>query len=129
MIEENTVITKKKSKQGVYKDPEKRKEYKRNYARKTALAKLVQPVVQPIVQPVVQPVVQLSVEENQAFLCIQFHKLRKFRKKYGLKDDIRWIEFLQKYEDVENGYNLDVDNEQYRKQNLPKAIMFNMSLG
>jgi hypothetical protein len=40
MIEENIVaVTKKKSKQGVYKDPEKRKIYKALHAKNTALEK------------------------------------------------------------------------------------------
>ena len=42
-----------------------------------------------------QPVVQLSVEENQAFLCVEFYKLRKFRKEHDLKDYLHWIRDIQ----------------------------------
>jgi hypothetical protein len=77
MIEENIVIIK-KSKQGNYKDPEKRKEYKKIWARNKApkqhqpvVQSIVQSVVQPVVQPIVQSIVQLTVEKNQSFLCVQ----------------------------------------------------------
>lgn len=116
MIEENIVIIK-KSKQGNYKDPEKRKEYKKIWARNKApkqhqpvvqpvVQSIVQSVVQPVVQPIVQSVVQLTVEKNQSFLCVQFYKLRKFRKDHDLKDYLHWLrdiryvnnEFKERYE-------------------------------
>ena len=83
MIEENIiVVAKKKSKQGVYKDPEKRKKYKALHAKNTALEKKNKKVVQ-------------SVEHNQSFLVIEFNKLNKFSKEHDFKDIIKWMGSIQ----------------------------------
>jgi fructose-1,6-bisphosphatase/inositol monophosphatase family enzyme len=83
MIEENiVVVAKKKSKQGVYKDPEKRKLYKANHAKETALKNKDKKVVQ-------------SVEHNQSYLVIQFNRLRQFYTDNNLKDLLNWMDKIQ----------------------------------
>jgi fructose-1,6-bisphosphatase/inositol monophosphatase family enzyme len=88
MIEENiVVVAKKKSKQGIYKDPEKRKLYKANHAKETALKKKIKKIKD-------KKVVQ-SVEHNQSYLVIQFNRLRQFYTDNNLKDLRNWMDKIQ----------------------------------
>jgi hypothetical protein len=76
MIEENiVVVAKKKSKQGVYKDPEKRKIYKALHAKETALKNKN----------------KNEIEHNQSYLVIASNRLRQFSTDSILKDLFNWI--------------------------------------
>jgi hypothetical protein len=113
MIEENiVVVAKKKSKQGVYKDPEKWKIYKALHAKNTALKNKNENVI----------------EHNQSSLVIASNRLRQFSTDSNLKDLFNWInkvqqvntDILKKYEydatsyDYEYEYEYQYDRTSYK---------------
>jgi hypothetical protein len=80
MIEENiVVVAKKKSKQGIYKDEEKRKLYKANHAKNAALKKKN----------------KNEIEHNQSSLVIASNRLRKFATDSNMKDILNWVDKIQ----------------------------------
>jgi hypothetical protein len=103
MIKENiVVVTKKKSKQGVYKDPEKRKIYKANHAKETALKNKN----------------KNKIEHNQSYLVIASNRLRKFSTDSNMKDLLDWINKIQHVNtDILEIYTTSYDYEyQYEYQ-------------
>jgi hypothetical protein len=92
MIEENiVVVAKKKSKQGKYKEPEKR-----------------------IIYKAIQKKNKNEIEHNQSSLVIASNRLRQFTTDSNLKDLLNWINKIQQVNtDILKKYEYDTTSYDY----------------